>query len=1422
MKNIKWITGALLLVLFSTSLVFSKNYTGPRKQSKSGNAVAALCAPGSAMTDLDYNNVRATILNGGDMWWDLSNAQYEIPKGSGKTALFAGAIWIGGVDVNGQLRICAQLHRDGGDKNDYWPGPLEKSGDNIANVDAEVCTMYDRHFKINKSDVQKFVAWYNASAQEKADLYAGYSVPEIIYNWPAHGPTAYGEYDSYLAPYVDVPPLGDYDPNSGDYPYYPLSGLPDCNTKPESHQDNLTNTTNYLRGDQTLWWVYNDRGNVHQITVGAEPIGVEIRAQAFAFSTNDELNNMSFYNYEIINRSTYKLMDNYFGVWTDADLGQYDDDYVGCDVNRGLGYLYNGDDMDGDGNGRTYGAQPPAVGMDFFEGPYQDPDYADNLSSWGPNGLDCAGGYRVNASGDKVFVGTSDINNLGEVVYSSIMKNGNINGLNFGDGIPDNERWGMRRFVYFNLEGNAAMTDPQNAIDYYNYLLGIWKDNKPIVYGGTGWTASGSGTRAEFMFPYDSDPCGWGTNGLPQSPWSETLEGNPKGDRRLVQSAGPFTLLPGAVNYITLGVVWAKASVGGAWASAKEVMRADDKAQKLFEACFQLIDGPDSPELSIVEMDNKFIVHIWNKSGSNNYLEQYNAVDPFIPEDVAEKDRYFKFQGYQVFQLKNKDITVNEINNLDVSRLVFQCDVKDGVSQIVNYTWREEWQANIPSVEVQGADQGITHTFTIVEDMFATEAKRLVNHKEYYYLAIAYAHNDFKHYDPTSMGSVGTQQQPYKAGRKGADGAIKVYTATPHPINQLNNGTILNSQYGDTPQITQLEGHGNGENLLILTSETLENILSKTHPPFKADKIEYQAGFGPIQVKVVDPINVPNADFILKMSSDSIHKVDNYWISTPAPGANYLVSNGLIYDTKWTLYKVNESGEYIDSAGAESWIRLSNERLIPQWGISVTIAQVDVPDMLFGKFNELTPANGGILASGMSLEDETQSWLGFLPDQENPSPLNWIRSGTVTNGDGQTGADDWRGRDPDQNHERILGGGWAPYVSTSRYTYGPAFAGSGLNSLELAKYRLSSVIVTITKNRDLWTRCPVFEMCENDDESGTVNSLSEGGALKLDLRKAPSIDKNGNKAPIGALDDTINVDAPNFIGATGMSWFPGYAIDIETGERLNMAFGEDSWLIGDNGRDMLFNPSAWVFDVLYQATGGAAGSVLMGGKHFIYVFGHNTYNGVVGMPGYDFGRYIYEELKTGIIGKKREIFRHPMWVGLPISLGENFEFSGNYDNMPDNDITIYLGVANPYRKTIVDRAVENPENNNFPMYKFSLKEFSATTNNAKTLKNSLDKINVVPNPYYAYSKYEKNQLDNIVKITNLPDKCTITIFNVNGTKIRRIKKDNDQAFVDWDLKNDYGILIAGGVYIIHVDVPGAGEKILKWFGALRPIDLNNF
>ena len=123
------------------------------------------------------------------------------------------------------------------------------------------------------------------------------------------------------------------------------------------------------------------------------------------------------------------------------------------------------------------------------------------------------------------------------------------------------------------------------------------------------------------------------------------------------------------------------------------------------------------------------------------------------------------------------------------------------------------------------------------------------------------------------------------------------------------------------------------------------------------------------------------------------------------------------------------------------------------------------------------------------------------------------------------------------------------------------------------------------------------------------------------------------------------------------------------------------------------------------------------------------------------------------------------------------------------------------------------------MYSWNTSDIATELGSADELTSALDLINVVPNPYFAYSEYERNRLDTRVKITNLPDRCTIKIYTTNGKLVRTFKKDNTTTSIDWDLNNHKNIPVAGGVYLIHVDVPGIGERVLKFFGGMRQIDL---
>ena len=46
--------------------------------------------------------------------------------------------------------------------------------------------------------------------------------------------------------------------------------------------------------------------------------------------------------------------------------------------------------------------------------------------------------------------------------------------------------------------------------------------------------------------------------------------------------------------------------------------------------------------------------------------------------------------------------------------------------------------------------------------------------------------------------------------------------------------------------------------------------------------------------------------------------------------------------------------------------------------------------------------------------------------------------------------------------------------------------------------------------------------------------------------------------------------------------------------------------------------------------------------------------------------------------------------------------------------------------------------------------------------------------------------------------------------------------MDWDLNNAAGIKVSSGVYIIHIDAGQLGERVIKWFGIMRPIGLDSF
>jgi len=807
----------------------------------------------------------------------------------------------------------------------------------------------------------------------------------------------------------------------------------------------------------------------------------------------------------------------------------------------------------------------------------------------------------------------------------------------------------------------------------------------------------------------------------------------------------------------------------------------------LFDACFKILSPPDAPRLTIQELENELILMLDNPISSNNHQEEYEELDEINITDPTV-DRFYRFEGYQIFQLKAQDISIADISDPDKARLVAQCDIKNNISRIINFEFDEALGFSVPVEKVDGENNGIQHSFSIKEDAFAQGARALVNHKTYYYVAVAYAYNQFKEYDPNDPLLLDGQKIPYISSRLNFDGtAIAPVAAIPHNPMPEAGGTAQLVAYGSSPRITRLDGYGNGNRSLELTDASMKTILTDGF----MNNPTYDYGAGPVNIKVVDPLNLANGYFECKFRDYTAPNIGN--------GAD---------TASWVIYRYANKGDAtpIDSVSSERTIASNNEQIIPQWGVSVQIFQTK-----YTGIGNLASKSTSVIDASIEFADSSKRWLTGVKDNDAFFPTNWVRSGDYSPEcdpgdpafeglpDGPTYLDpckypDEAGADPTQGYERVLEGIIAPHRLVGyQADYMPlAYFGtfSGSSKLNASISFLPSVNIVLTNDKSLWTRCPIVELGRN-------TALNVGGAAPGALRKSPSVDKNGNPDGTG----------------TGMGWFPGYAVDLESGARLYMAFGENSFLGGENGADMIWNPT----DRLVSNVG----TPLMGGMHPVYVFSYkqSTINGF--SSGFDFPAYVpsqaetnsgnvaytkYLEVEGNSSSAKRELYGSLTWIAYPLLAQDQ--------TLLATDVTIRLRVNKEYKNF-----VGSGENAGKPMYGWSMEDIATKVGSQDMLKEALAMINVVPNPYYAFSEYERTRLDTKVKIVNLPEVCTVRIYTANGKLVRTFKKDSPQTYIDWDLTNHKAIPVAGGIYLIHVDVPNVGERVLKFFGGMRQADL---
>ncbi len=767
----------LKTIIFCSTAFFLMAFTGPDKpkkvHSEKGLAFKMDCAQATAQCNLDINNVRAGLLIGGDFGWNGNEASYIVPNlGQGEpevSSLFAGAVWMGGVDPGGNLKVAAQQYGTAFGASDYWPGPITNNGQ----PDAVSCANWDRFFSVTSAEIDLHLAQYQ-KAQEEGTAYDIELIPQNIKEWPAVGNEFFfGEVgfnlpsaNQGLAGFLDENADGIYNPQFGDYPIIQIRGC-------QSPQ----------YPDEMKFWIFNDAGNIHTESNG-DALQMEIQAQSFAYATDDALNDMTFSRYKLVNRAAESLNGTYFGIWLDADLGCSEDDYIGCDTIRDLMYVYNSDVVDGSSGSNctngvdTYSDKIPYLGVDYFRGP------------------------------------------LAPKVFSS---HGELIDPDFGQAPDTLVELGMSSFVYFNRASgttNPSQTDPRTAQEYYNVLSGFFADGTPMTIGG-----SGIGGTVTTKFAFHDEP----NQPSDQDGWSMCNANLPLADRRTVQASGPFRLNPGQVNELIIGIPWVP-DVEYPCPDMGRLFKADDLAQGLFDRCFDILDGPDAPDLALMPLDQKVTGVLTNSEiSSNNFQESYSEFDAVTPPNFTRDERTYKFEGYIVYQLLDENVTQDELDNPERARIAFQSDRDNEAVDIFNWLTVANPNAgpfdnpNVfnPVLQVEGENKGIVTSFEIEKDLFTNQA--LLDQTTYYYMTIAYAYNEYAPFNPVSERG---QEIPYIEGRRNVQVYSVVAQDSENPVSTVD---AINEQLDEIavfPNVVSSEGNNNFTNTVTIVNIPPASIVN--------------------------------------------------------------------------------------------------------------------------------------------------------------------------------------------------------------------------------------------------------------------------------------------------------------------------------------------------------------------------------------------------------------------------------------------------------------------------------------------------------------------------------------------------------------------------------------------------------------------
>jgi len=351
-------------------------------------------------------------------------------------------------------------------------------------------------------------------------------------------------------------------------PYYERNGLPGYQPDASGLTDSLTDEPGIAEADQVLWFVCNDIDNTTaQALYGSPPVGLEIQITCWAYKDINNLDNVIFQRYRIIYKGTATTPSNsiiermYLGKWIDVDIGNFDDDYVGCDVSRNLAYAYNSQSEDEEFS--KFKLIPAVVGYDLLQGPRDSSQ--SSTARW-----------------------------------------------NFQT-IPGFRNLPLSSFTYFT---NSTRTP--------DYVFGSYEGSQQLWNSLRGYLPKPISPEACLKDPFTNECTKFELTGDPQyyQGWNDGLT-DPAGERRFLMSSGSFNLAyrdTQEVIYAVIGAIGQNNRDG--IGVLKEI---DDAVQDFYNLNFQPMGKLPAPNVRVVELDKKIILDWESDTTQLKTIETYNS-----------------------------------------------------------------------------------------------------------------------------------------------------------------------------------------------------------------------------------------------------------------------------------------------------------------------------------------------------------------------------------------------------------------------------------------------------------------------------------------------------------------------------------------------------------------------------------------------------------------------------------------------------------------------------------------------------------------------------------------------------------------------------------------------------------------------------